>query len=246
MRPVQNPIAVTRRLTAAAVLLAAGGVAHAETLFLDLGNDTSFRGASVVNPDPNGNHWNSVWSGAFYPDLIDSTGAATAIDFGFSSETGTDSYNGPAGTSTDPADTVYDGVALGDLGVDEAVFDYYVNSTFQLQNLDMSKTYDLTFFGSHKYNNDNITRYTAYTDDTFSTPIASVDLEVGVNDAHNQDTTVQLTGLAPDSLGIIYIGFTGANGGDGYLNAVRIDVIPAPSAAALLGLGAIAGLRRRR
>ena len=63
---------------------------------------------------------------------------------------------------------------------------------------------------------------------------------------HNQDTTALLSGLTADADGIIYIGFYGANGGDGYLNALQIDVVPAPGAAALLAMGGLAATRRRR
>ncbi len=214
----------------AGAFVLAAPAATAQTVLIDFGADSTYRGASVVNPDPNGNHWTSVDSAQFYADIVGIDGVQTSVDFGFSSATGTDSYNGPAGTATsDPSASVYNASALGDLGVDEAVFDYYTDSTFQIQNLDPLKTYDLTFYGAHKYNEDNVTRYTAYTDGTFSTPIASVDLEVGVNEAHNTDATVQLTGLSPDALGIIYVGFESASGGFatlGYLNALKVAEVP--------------------
>ena len=212
-----------------------GGSSQATSILIDLGSDESFRGASVTSPDSNGNHWTSVWSGAFYSDLVDTTGTPTTVDFGFSSAPGTDYFNGPSGATQDPAATVYNAAALGDLGINEAVYDYYVSSTFQIQMLDTSKTYDLTFFGSHKFNNDNTTRYTVYTDGSFSTPVASVDLLVGVNADHNQDTVATLSGVAPQPDGIIYVGFEGATGGNGYLNALQItEVIPEPSTAALM------------
>lgn len=232
-------------LTAGAVIPALAG--HGQ-IYIDFGNDSSYRGVSVVNPDENGNHWNSVHSGAFYADLIDVNGAATTVDFGFSSAGGTDYFNGPSGGTEDPTETVYDAVALGVFGADEAVYDYYVNSTFQIQGLDPAKSYDLSFFGSHKYNTDNTTVYTVYTDNTYSTEVTSVSLEVGVGGAHNQDTIATLTGISPQSNGIIYVGFEGSAGNNGYLNAMSVAVPEPSTMAAVLGALVMVGvaLRRRR
>ncbi len=227
--------------------------AGAQTILLDLGNSSSFRGVNVTNPDVNGNHWNSVWAGAFYPNIVDIDGNATPIDFGFSSDGGNDSFNGPAGVTSIPptaaeiAATDIDAAALGNLGVKEAVMDFYVNSRFQIQQLDPTKRYNITFFGSHKFNNDNTTRYTIYTDDTFTTPVASADLLVGVDNAHNRDQTVTISNLAPQASNILYVGFAGANGGNGYLNALQITAIPEPGAMLLLACGTalIFAVRRR-
>lgn len=226
----------TIRCLLVAAAASAASATGATTILIDFGNDSSFRGASVASPDGNGNHWTSVWSGAFYPDLVDKSGVPTAIDFGFDGSlvTGTDYFNGPSGATADPTASVYNAAALGDLGVDEAVYDYYVSSRFQIQQLDLAKTYDLEFFGSHKFNNDNTTRYTVYTDGSFTTPVASVDLLVGVNADHNQEMTASLTGLSPAPDGILYVEFVGANGGSGYLNAMSVtEVIPEPSATLL-------------
>lgn len=235
---------------AAVVLAWAITCQAAQPILVDLGNNISYRGADTPSPDVNGNYWNSVWSGAYYPSLVDASGAATGIAFGFTTAGGTDYYNGPSGPVQDPTATVYNAAALGDLGVNEAVYDFYTSSTFQIQNLDPSKTYDLTFFGSHKYNNDNTTRYTVYTDDSFTTPVASADLLVGVDADHNQDTTVTLSGLSPQEFNILYVGFAGANGGDGYLNALRIEQVAVPEPSTLLLLagacGSFAVLLRRR
>lgn len=246
----RKPIYAKHAIHAAAVALWASGAAllHGETILVDFGNDSSFRGASTPSPDVNGNFWNSVWSGAFYPDIVDAEGNATSVDFGFSSAIGTDYFNGPSGATQDPTATAYTAAALGNLGVNEAVYDYYVSSTFQIQQLDLAKTYDLTFFGSHKYNDDNTTRYTIYDDGTFSNAVASAELLVGVNADHNQDATVTISGVAPQPDGIIYVGFAGATGGNGYLNAMQIvgNPIPEPSGVALLAIAAGAALYCRR
>lgn len=226
--------------------LAISPLGNATTILIDLGTPPSFRGAAVTNPDPNGNHWNSVWSGAFYADLLDISGNPTSVDFGFSSAAGTDYFNGPSGATQDPAASVYDAVALGPLGVDEAVYDYYVNSSFQIQQLDPSKSYDITFYGSHKFNNDNTTRYGVYTDGSFAVEEAGVELLVGVNADHNQDRLATLNGVSPQADGIIYVSFAGAAGGNGYLNAFSIaEVIPEPTALALVLATAVSAALRR-
>lgn len=214
----------------AAAFLFVAVKADAQTYLFDFGNDSSFRGATVASPDLNGNHWNSVWSGEFYPNIVDTTGSPTGINFGFSSAAGNDSFNGPAGdtTTNGPADSVYNPVALGQLGVDEAVYDYYVNSAFQLQQLDPTKTYDLTFYGSHKFNNDDSTRYTVYSDATQSSVVASSDLFVGSGASHNQDTVTTITGLSPQTGNTLYVGFEGASDGNGYLNALKVSVSTPP------------------
>lgn len=233
-------------LLAMVVAIATTSIATAQSILIDFGNDSSFRGVTTPTPDANGNTWTSVWSGAFYADIPDKTGAATDIDFGFSAAGGNDYFNGPSGATQDPTATVYDAVALGDLGVNEAVYDYYVNSTFEIQGLDPTKTYNLTFYGSHKFNNDNTTRYSVYTDDSLSTVVDFADLEVGVNADHNQDTVATITGLSPQAFDILYVGFEGANGGNGYLNAMKIKVVPEPATFFLLAVSGIACIRRRR
>jgi hypothetical protein len=230
--------------------------AQGQTILIDFGNSSSFRGVDVVNPDQKGDYWNSVWAGAFYPSVLDIDGNPTAINFGFSADGGNDSFNGPAGPTSNPptpgeiAATDIDSVALGNLGATNAAIDFYVNSLFQIQNLDPTKTYDLTFYGSHKFSTDDTTVYTVYTDNTFSVAVDSVSLDVqqpGSPWLHNRDTVVTIPGLSPQVGNILYVGFAGAGGNEGYLNALEITVVPEPTTFALLGLGGVAfALTRRR
>lgn len=212
---------------------------------------------SVANPDNNGNRWTSVWSGAFYPDLMDNAGNTTDIDFGFSSATGTDSYNGPAGptdvgpSSVNVFNTDVDTAALGLLGGSLAgPFDFYVTSRFEIQGLDPTKQYNLTFYGSHKFSNDATTRYSVYSDNTYSSLVASTTLNVMDPLSpwlHNRDTVATLNNLTPQAGNLLYVSFVGANGGD-YLNALQIKVVPEPASAFLLlgGLTIACVSRRRR
>lgn len=189
------------------------------TVLIDFGNTNSWRGFSVTNPDAKGVYWNSIWSGTFYDDVIDFTNGASGISFGFDAVDGTDSYNGPDGD--------IDAAALDLLGgAPNAVNDYYTSSRFVIGNLDPGTTYTLTFFGSHKYSDDDATRYTVFTDNTYATPVASIDLDVqtpGTPSRHNRDRLAILQSILPGTNGTLHLSFAGVNGGLGYLNAMKIE-----------------------
>ena len=249
-----------------AIVLGAGLVAsaRAQTVLVDFGSNASFRGASVVNPDSKGNHWNSIAPGPFISNLIDTKNNATTIDLGFDTGVGTDSFNGPAGVTSFPptlaeiAATDIDATALGNLGASLAgPFDFAASpdgndkrTRFQIQQLDPAKRYNLTFFGSHKFSTDDATVYSVYTDNTYSTLVASASLNVqqpGSPNLHNRDKVATIGNLAPQASNILYVQFVGSAGGLGYLNDFQISVIPEPSAILLLisGVGMVVGFRRR-
>jgi len=250
---MKSQMSLVSLISAAAILLLAP-VAQAKVL-IDFGNNSSYRCAATANPDTNGNYWNSVWSGAYYSNMLNADGTTGTIGFGFGSTVGgVDSYNGPAG-ATDASGTpnylytnaVINAAALGDLGIKSAAFDFYVSSTFTLQNLEPTKTYNLTFFGSHKYNANNTTIYYVCSSDNYDivTAVASASLLVGVNADHNQDRVVTISNVVPQFANSIWIKFQGSAGGAGYLNAMKIDVIPEPMAL-LGGFGLVLGLVARR
>jgi hypothetical protein len=234
-----------------AVIGLAVSAAAQPTVLIDFGSETSYRGLSVINPDSNGNYWNSVQPGLLVPDLVDIDNNATTIDLGWDTPVGTDSYNGPAGP-TGPEDnkqdlrnndlpfTDVDAAALGILGgALEGAFDFaagfdgvsHFPVRFQIQGLNSTSTYDLTFFGSHSFSNDTTTVYSVYTDSTYTTVVDSASL--AVQDAvmpwlHNRDQVATIEGVSPQADNILYVEFVGETGFGGYLNALQIVATAAP------------------
>lgn len=209
------------------------------TVLLDFGNNKSYRGTNTPSPDIHGHYWNSVWSGTFYPHLTNAAGGATTLAVGFSSGLAgdTDSYNGPSGVCTGdvpcpPSACVIDTNALGYLGINEAVYDFYVNSGFQIQGANPTKTYALTFFGSRKFSASDYTIYSICSDASYSTVLTSVTLYVqnpSDPSSHNSNTVATISGVSPQANGIFYIMFTGTNSTilapgqvGGYLNCMQI------------------------
>ena len=220
--------------------------AYGATVLVDFGNDTSYRGVSTPSPDLNGNSWNSVDSSIWNGGLVDISGNPTAMGLGFTAVAGTDYYNGPSWDVQDPAAVVIDAAALGNLGVNEAAYDYYVTSNFEVQGLDPSKTYNLTFYGAHIHNSDDTTVYSLYTDATHTSLIDSTSLNVW-NDQpwmHNQNEVATISGVTGQTG--LYLGFIGAAGGDGYLNAMQIEEVPEPATMALLFVGGLLVRKRRQ
>jgi hypothetical protein len=226
-----------------AILIGQADIADAQTVLVDFGSNTSFRGLSVTNPDTNGNYWNSLVPGTPGINLIDINNEATTLDLFFDTPVGTDSFNGPAG-ATDPLTlmddvqrTDIDSAALGPLGGSfEAAFDYAASpggadnrTRFQIQQLDPTKKYTLTFFGSHSFSTDSVTVYSVYSDNTYTTPVGTASLEVQVPEEpfnmHNRDKVATISDLSPQADDILYVEFVGSNGNLGYLNDFLIDAV---------------------
>jgi hypothetical protein len=114
--------------------------------------------------------------------------------------------------------------------------------------LDPTQKYNLTFFGSHKFNSDDTTRYSIYTDNSYTNLVASVDLVVGIGNGHNRDQVAVLKNIAPQAGNILYMQVDGANTGSGYLNILALESVPEPNAVVALvgGASLLLGRRRRR
>ena len=219
---------------------------NAELVLIDFGTAGAgwYSGATVTGVDANGNHWNSVTSGSYYSNLVDSTGAATSLGgFGFLTGMTFGSYNGPAGATSNPLTqeqidaTVFTADA-GYFGVKEALVDYIKTSAstpkvqWVVNGLDTSLLYNIKFYGSAKFQNDNATRLSVYGDNTF----ASGSL-LGTDTASYQSATQAWVINTSDigtienvaaSSGSLYFEMEGANGGSGLMNVMSIEALPIP------------------
>lgn len=214
--------------------------AVARSYLVDFGTSQSFRGVDAPSPDANGNRWNRIpRPSSQLNGLVDTAGQTNSLlSLGFSTPFGTDSFNGPAGATSDPptageiAATDIDASALGPLGVKEAVFDYVATDLasgpdfrLAIQGLDPLLTYTLVLFGSRKFSTDSTTVYEAYTDPGYTLLAAAARLDVhtpGSPWLHNRDKVATLANIKPSAGGAIYLRVRGAAGGIGYLNALRL------------------------
>ena len=241
---------------------------QAQTVLLDFGNDSTFRGKSTSG------NWNSLSGGAFSSNLIDTAGSATTIDFGPDGMGATDSFNAPGysgqysgWSGLTPAqqqaaidqmaldaDAAIDNAALGDLGEGTAAMDFYSSTggRFQLQQVTPGQPYDLTFYSAKKFPvDDDSTTITVYDDSGYSNSLGSVTLFHG--DATGAANTNQLATISnligpSNANNIFYVEFAGDSGGTGYINSMSLTVVPEPSTFTLIGLACagLAFLRRRR
>jgi hypothetical protein len=252
----------SRRIIYVSMALVAGFTvsAKAEKVLLDFGDNSSFRGVSVSpNPDANGNTWNEIHTGAYFPNLNATTGAATTDAFGFSSPVGTDSYNGPAGATDNPGGPANDlnnftlSPSLGDLDNNAAAIDY-VNSpgggvycTFALNGLSATETYTLIFYGSQKFSADANTVYSVFSDAGFTSSLGSATLNVGSGNNANLSQVATISGLTPNA-GNLYVEFLGQQGDTGYLNSMEIigtSSVPEPASLSICAVGGLLLSRRR-
>ena len=245
------------------LLFAQSSLAQTKVL-IDFGNVDSFRGASVVGVDSNGNTWNSIKAGVYWANLTNTSGTPTTVGLNIIADGGTDSYNGPAGDTTiGSGDTnldinkiqnaQIDSVSLGVLGgAKEAAFDFFASSVFVLEQLNPRRKYRLTFFGSKKYNTDATTVYTVYDSNpgdiantSGANVLSSANLYVnngpipgGAAWQHNSNRVASVTIANRSS---VHVGFVDANGTSaGYLNAMSIEEVafsPAGGRAVLLDFG---------
>ena len=111
--------------------------------------------------------------------------------------------------------------------------------TVTLTGLDVSKTYDLLFYGSRD-NGQNVNAQ------TWSLTQGTGGANVVHQSENNQTVVVDWDGLSTNGSGVIAFTISGSNNGALALNFGQIIEVPEPSTTALLGLGGLALILRRR
>jgi hypothetical protein len=216
---IMHRVSVPRFVGATLVLL--GGLtvtANAQKVLFDFGSANSFRGVNVLpNPDINNNTWNEFVPGATVTNLVSTTGATTPIGITWTTNVGTDSYNGPYGGPTNgtqaQANSIVLSAALGDLDNSDAAYDFAAGTgdptlnasntpgvggnllatQFTLSGLTPTQTYSLTFYGSHIFDTQTTT-YSVYNNPAY---VGAVGLE-GTASLNTEFTDPITTGQDPN------------------------------------------------
>lgn len=209
-----------------------GTIAHGATVYVDFGTGTTF----PSNTDTNGRTWNSVGaSGA--TSLNDSTGAATTIDVSITALAfaGFGNFDGAAGP--DPFD---ESGVFGDALFNGVTTPMQIN----FSGLAASTQYIFTAINLRGTNGRN--GLFTLGDGVAVAPGTSSDIGSGlVLQLNGPILSFNVTSSATGTIGLGY-GEQSDGAGGALLNGLTITAVPEPSSAALLGLGALALLRRRR
>ena len=244
-----------------AALLGLMATSPAQTVLIDFGNTTTFRG--VTSPG----NWNSMAFG-FAANLVDSNGNVTTIDWAPNGFGGTDSFNSIVGPTSNPPS---DGeilaaqnklsASLGPLALGQAAIDFFQSNNgatgvgrFQLQQVTAGQSYNLTFYGTKQYVSagNEQTRYSVFDDSLYTSLLGTGSLTTGTTgDGGNGNSVLTLENLVGPSNAnnIFYVQWEGVNDSTmGYINSMSIEAVPEPSTYALLAAAgaAFAGYRLRR
>jgi hypothetical protein len=223
-----------------AFLLSLPAVLQAQTFLFDFG------GTDTVNPT-NGLYWNNITTAIGTSNtgqrlnLLTSDNVTSDVDFLMVSRFSGANTNGTQTSTVFPTSATRDSL-YGNTEIFEGQTNVF--PVFKLSSLDITKSYDLTFFGSRTGVSDN--RETEYR------VAGSATGSVFLNATNNVNNTVTLFGVTPTPAGEITISlFEGPNNTNSnsfsYINVLKVDTIPEPGSALLLlaGAGSLA-LRRRR
>lgn len=218
------------------------GASQAAVVILDFGNT----GASAVYTD-GGNSYNRLNALGTYNAVTAFDGSATTWNV-VASSAGSGG-NGSQGfvSSVTSANAIAPFTGLSNTALQDGFFINNNNTvTVAISGLDITKTYNLAAFGAENLDGpatpSNFTLTVGTTASTL-TQVLDVDANLTTGAAANWSS------VTPDAAGNITFTVNANGGTSGFrteLNAVRIESIPEPSSAALLGLGVLALAFRRR
>jgi len=218
---------------------------NAQTVLLDFGD--SVAAATTANGDT----WNAMIAPSFMSNLTDTTGSLTTWDFGTVSGSFSENGGGGGGGLSSPSVGL-----LGNLANADATDDYFYTantgtaSVLRFSDLDDTKTYTLSFFGTRDTAGTRETVYSILDGSPLSSGIVQTSgTGAGSGGTGNDNTLVTFSNIATNGSGGIDFSFGVESGSFGYLGAMSITQIPEPGTYALIGgLYALSfvALRRRR
>lgn len=225
--------------------------AFGQTILVDFGNNGS-NGNITSSPDANGKYWNNSYTGSFtITNMVSSSNGATPIDLGYVTAVATNSASLGVASAPSPFNitTAYE----------DAIFSIGTTSgtgiTIRLSQLDLSKTYKFTLFGSRSATDSRTTNFSISGASTVAGTLQTSGTNLGGagNNYNNSSVLVLggISGLAPNVSSQIDITFYATSTDTNkfaYLNSMQVEVIPEPATWALLtfSLTAVMVLRRRR
>jgi hypothetical protein len=241
MKPIASSVLLS--------LLALAPHLGATTLLVDFGNNGS-NGIQTSSPDTHGSYWNNSFNGGYtVTDMVTRTNVATTIDLSYITPVTTNSAAlsvtsapSPFNTASAYQDAIFTTGTTAGTGI-----------TLRLAQLDASKTYIFTLFGSRNATDSRTTNFSISGGSTVTGSLQTSGTNLGgtgIN--HNISNTLVLggiSGIAPNGSNQIDVTLFAnlADASDfGYLNAMQVTVIPESATALLGGLGMLALLRRRR
>lgn len=240
-------------LYAVACALAMGfaNYASGQTILIDFGNNGT-NGNITASPDSNGKFWNNSYAGSFtITNMVTSSNVATAIDLVYTTAVATNTASLGVGAAPTPFNitTAYE----------DAIFSTGTTAptgiTIRLSQLDLTKTYKFTLFGSRSAADSRTTNFSITGGTTVAGTLQTSGANLGGAGVNYNNSSVLVlgdpSGLAPNVSSQIDITFYATSTDTNkfaYLNSLQIEVIPEPTTWALLAftLTTVMVLRRRR
>lgn len=252
---MKTPSTLKRSLLAGlcAVAMGVATSASGQTILIDFGNNGT-NGNITASPDVNGKYWNNSYNGGYtITNMTTTANGSTTIDLSYATAVATNSASLGVGSAPAPFNVT--------TAYEDAIFSTGTTAgtgiTVRFAQLDLTKTYKFTLFGSRSTADSRTTNFEMVGATTATGSLQTSGTNIGGSGINYNNSNVLvlggLSGIAPNGSSQIDLTFY-ATSTDvnkfAYLNSMQIEIIPEPTTTAMLGLGllstALVVFRRRR